>query len=93
MSDSKHTPGLWEIEPEMSAAKKRQVSAFSADGNRVLQIVIRSFRPDEDARLIAAAPVLLKMLKNIVAAVPRVLRDEGLLNDAEAVIAKAEGRA
>ena len=61
------TQGKWHHETELDAPSRRQVSAFSSDGNRVLQIVVHSFNPDEDARLIAAAPDLLAALEDMIA--------------------------
>lgn len=61
----KHTPGPWVDESELATPTSRQVSSFSRDGNRVLQVVVASSNLEEDARLIAAAPELLDALEKI----------------------------
>jgi len=60
---SKHTPGPWAIEDNPTINEQQQVAAFSEDGNRVLQIIVRSFNPKEDMSLIAAAPDLLNAVR------------------------------
>jgi len=64
--NTKITQGPWVNEDELGKAEMRQVSAFSPDGNRVLQIVVRSFNPDSDARIISAAPEMLNALREMV---------------------------
>lgn len=59
---SAHTPGPWIIEDNSTIQEGRQVAAFSDDGNRALQVIVRTFNPD-DLSLIAAAPDLLDALK------------------------------
>jgi len=69
--------------------------AFSDDGNRVLQVIVRTFTPD-DLHLIAAAPDLLNALQAIVKSLADQ-DDEGMIEhaqqmiDARAAIAKATG--
>ena len=91
---SKHTPGPWFVETiaRLSGREVTQVSAFSEDGNRILCCEVNSFNNIEDARLIAAAPDLLRALQNIIDST-----DEGnaaildsLVIDARAVIVKAK---
>ena len=64
------TPGPWLVETftRPDRGEVTQVSAFSEDGNRILCCVVQSFNEIEDARLIAAAPDLLRALQEIVAA-------------------------
>lgn len=90
MMESKHTPGEWVNEPELATSTSRQVSSFSRGGNRVLQIVVTSFNPEEDAFLISAAPDLLAALRPF-AENPDDW-DVDTVNAALAAISKAEGR-
>ena len=102
---SKHTPGPWVIDWNMS-----RLDIFSADATTLVSTLRRSAlssKMDEtakaNARLIAAAPDLLEALRNadklITQLMPGVrhiaLQDYGFLNDTlmanTAAIAKATG--
>lgn len=90
-----HTPGPWLPEWELSRGTFCQVAAFSTEGNRILRCAIESFRPVDDARLIAAAPDLLEALReaeSVVDALDRSGYSQGdVLAAIRAAIAKAEG--
>lgn len=94
MSTTNTTPGPWIVETftRPGRGEVTQVSAFSEDGNRILCCGVQSFNKIEDARLIAAAPDLLRALQNIINST-----DEGnaaildsLVIDARAAIVKAK---
>lgn len=83
----KHTPGPWGIGLNPTIPEGQQIEAFSEDGNRVLQVIVRTFNP-YDLHLIAAAPDLLEMLQEIVG---KSLLNGAMLKDARSTIAKATG--
>lgn len=87
-----HTPGPWVTEWELSKGAFCQVAAFSTEGNRVLRCAIESFRPGEDARLIAAAPDLLAALNEAFDFLGGVDDAGAIRATICAAIAKAEGR-
>jgi len=81
---SKHTPGPWEInEQYIIARSKRGLRTICQWG---------SYTDEPDARLIAAAPDLLKALKVLVALHGNGPGDSVSMDNARAAIAKAEGR-
>lgn len=59
---TQHTPGPWIVEDNPTIQEGKQIAAFSDDGNRALQVIVRTFKPD-DLSLIAAAPDLLDALQ------------------------------
>jgi hypothetical protein len=85
--EAEHTPGPWGIGLNPTIPEGQQIEAYSEDGNRVLQVIVRTFNPD-DLHLIAAAPDLLEMLQEIVG---KGLLNGAMLKDARSVIAKATG--
>jgi hypothetical protein len=62
---TKHTPEPWGIGLNPTIPEGQQIEAFSEDGNRVLQVIVRTFNPD-DLHLIAAAPDLLNALRMVL---------------------------
>jgi hypothetical protein len=98
MSEIKHTPGPWEWDDEVWAEydpEQRAPWLIGSDGQQVLTGRIKC-RTEADARLIAAAPDLLKTLtilvENIVHAMPSSALLAPVVN-ARAAIAKARGEA
>jgi hypothetical protein len=86
---TKHTPGPWGIGLNPTIPEGQQIEAFSEDGNRVLQVIVRTFNPD-DLHLIAALPELLDALVEMV----EIAEAQGhRVTRGRAAIAKAEGRA
>jgi hypothetical protein len=61
--NTQHTKGPWVTELNPTIAEGCQVSAYSDEGNRVLQVVVRSFNSDADRRLIVESPALLEALE------------------------------
>jgi len=86
------TGDAWVREKEQDEGVKRVVSAFSADGNRVLKITLESCFPDGDASMVVAAPALLDALENLVIGIGMGWDLDGMIEQAQAAIAKAEGR-
>ena len=89
----KHTPGPWHIGLNPTIPEKQQIEAFSDDGNRVLQVIVRTFNPD-DLHLIAAAPDLLAALRDMVNTLtdgPDESDIARVFNVSRAAIAKATG--
>lgn len=84
---NKHTPGPWGIGLNPTIPEGQQIEAYSEDGNRVLQVIVRTFNPD-DLHLIAAAHDLLEILQEIVG---KGLLNGAMLKDARSAIAKATG--
>ena len=88
---SKHTPGPWVV------ARNTPDAGYSVrtDGEGSFRwIAAMAGKGDTDAanaRLIAAAPELLAMLKRMIGAAEHG-RDGLALDDAKALIAKAEGK-
>lgn len=80
---AKHTPGPWTIQGSLIV------------GQGQYPITQLPIEPTEgtmaDARLILAAPELLKALKLAAACLKRKRFDEGHLDEINAAIAKAEG--
>lgn len=60
-----HTPGPWLVEHNSSIPERKQIEAVSEDGNRVLQIIVRSFNAKSDMNLVSAAPELLAVLQDL----------------------------
>jgi hypothetical protein len=87
---TKHTPGPWGIGLNPTIPEgQQQIEAFSEDGNRVLQVIVRTFNPD-DLHLIKAAPELLEALVEMV----EIAEAQGhRVTRGRAAIAKAEGQA
>lgn len=82
---SKHTSGPWFIDYEGGGAMGRRAMLENENGECVGYLYEAEF---EDERLIAAAPELLQMLKEIV---NKNLLNGAMLKDARAVIAEATG--
>lgn len=87
-----HTPGPWHAQnwTRHAAATVLVDDALAVTGKRV----IADCGTEADARLIAAAPDLLKLAYHIVSRLeygPGSNPNDGLLHDARAVIAKARG--
>ena len=85
---AKHTPGTWEVDTDIN-------TDVVSDGGIVADCGLFSGPVDEDeqianARLIAAAPELLKHLKIAMEYLPHVSIEWA--KKARATIAKAEGR-
>ena len=87
--ESKHTPGPWIIESNPTIFEGAQIAAYSEDGNRVLQVIVRSFNTAEDMALIAAAPNLLFQLR---AAANYIDTLGGVSTSYRTAIVKAEGK-
>lgn len=88
--EGKQTPGPWKI----GAIESGRAAVDGADGSEVT-----GFISPADARLIAAAPELLDVLKGLTAAGFAYVHGNGplrpfesRLDDAHAAIAKAEGK-
>lgn len=101
MSEVKHTPGPWGIE---STAWTHWVGPMRSDGRKVDDVVVYldhgpDYRPEynirafADARLITAAPELLKALENLANAASATtgFASPMFLGDARSAIAKAKG--
>ncbi|MBZ9888165.1 hypothetical protein LB559_09455 [Mesorhizobium sp. BR1-1-3] len=73
---SEVTSGPWIVEDIQVDGAHKQISAFGEDGNRILCIRLQSFNPDEDAGLVAAAPIMLAALKAIATPLEAVLDDQ-----------------
>lgn len=92
---SGHTPGPWEATNEIGAIG--QVVAMGAVVDGPSWFVNAPGRPVPDsevphnARLIAAAPDLLKAAKEVMAAVPNTDEEYAASLSLQAAIAKAEG--
>ena len=90
---TKHTPGPWGIGLNPTIPEGQQIEAYSEGGNRVLQVIVRTFNPD-DLRLIAAAPDLLAALRDMVNTLtdgPDESDIARVFNVSRAAIAKATG--
>ena len=84
---NKHTPGPWGIGLNPTIPEGQQIEAYSEDGNRVLQVIVRTFNPD-DLHLIKAAPELLEALVEMV----EIAEAQGhRVTRGRAAIAKAKG--
>ena len=85
---SAHTPGPWHVK------RNRVTTAIrDAKGHYIVDRVVKD--RDANAHLIAAAPELLEALRAIVAVIDHAPDREcaaGVLEQARAAIAKAEGR-
>lgn len=87
---SKHTPGPWAVEDD--------IFVYTHDGRCIVGAPGVNLTEDEaaaNASLIAAAPDLLQVLKRFVADAadyPAWQRPCAVVEEAEATIAKAEGR-
>ena len=88
---SKHTPGPWWIEKDGSAENNNEVNVVNgADGT----MIVYGQANDADARLIAAAPDLLKVLRMARAKIAAELQvmvmshtgPDGLIDDAAVVL-------
>ena len=91
---TKHTNEQWIIEINPTIPEGKQIAAFSEDGNRILQVVVRSFKADSDIALIAAAPKLLLALENMVGYVNDTATcnsDRAMVAAMRTVIAEAKG--
>ena len=89
MKETKHTPGPWFVGLNPTIPEGQQIEAFSEDGNRVLQVIVRTFNPD-DFHLIKAAPELLEALVEMV----EIAEAQGhRVTRGRAAIAKATGEA
>lgn len=88
-----HTPGPWKVKVDQYNAH----AIKGPDGKSVASVIQRRPEVSDNARLIAAAPDMLELLKGFVA-IEEDYRDklsvDGLrvLNGAIAVISRAEGR-
>ena len=98
-----HTPGPWEFKAIIAAPLDQRPSdeAFLScpdffgiiSGDKVIcEVVPAEWRPfpESDARLIAAAPELLRALKALRAQVPPYSLGSSLLGQVDDAIAKAE---
>jgi len=93
---TKHTHGPWDIGLNPTIPEGQQIEAYSEDGNRVLQVIVRTFNPD-DLHLIAAAPELLRVCIQAVTELEDCCAtpsdDWDFYEKLKAAIAKAEGQA
>ena len=80
-----HTPGPWKVEPPLSALNEYGYEVIR-DGVGICELG-RTEQDGANARLIAAAPDLLAMCKELLRAGTPSTKN---LHDLEAVIAKAE---
>lgn len=64
---NQHTQGDWMVEHNMTIPENFQVAAYSQDGNRSLQIIVRSHNQVADMKLVSAAPKLAKALHDLYA--------------------------
>lgn len=100
MSEGKHTPGPWKAEivpaDRFGPEYFRRVVDGNGDTLCLHGVALSSGEEAEaNARLIAAAPdllVVLKALRDECSGTPRAWVLVGLLTDASEAIAKAEGR-
>lgn len=89
-----HTPGPWRVLDLRPSDECISISCNSGIVCRVSNLVSKNPLTDEDAanaRLIAAAPELLRELKNLVEAVEFVDPGVYCLDEMKAAISKAEG--
>ncbi len=103
MSETKHTPGPWEIDRSGAYYKpcirhNGLIVAWLPNGARALLTGAGRRKAEEraDARLIAASPELLSACKNLVAAanckyMREAMEYEGYFDKARAAISAAEG--
>jgi hypothetical protein len=97
---SAHTPGPWEIAPQIAneGIWIERPNAKSGEPDEICHCTTATVPEGEataNARLIAAAPDLLTFAHNVIAALEENGADANLANmlaDAKATIAKAEGR-
>jgi hypothetical protein len=94
---NKHTPGPWEVFYK-TKYDEWHVSVPMSEGNMrwgLFDDGVRSENPEADARLIAAAPDLLKACKALELLFAPLARDctaADAIDKARAAIAKAEGQ-
>lgn len=93
MTASHHTPGPWHSEPEQASEGRNLAVCAPSNGWIVATIAPEDGRPLDaidhaNARLIAAAPVLLSLLKD---AHPHVADDALRGRIGRAIMAAAEG--
>lgn len=86
---SGHTPGPWTVEAD-SLGFPTKVTAQGFYGSQAL--IARTFGVLSNARLIAAAPELLEACKRLVERAAEDNPDDWAFIEAEAAIAKAEGK-
>lgn len=93
---STHTPGPWEIGRTNGGKVKIYAAGRGDDWSKWWIAQPLSARPkerDANARLIAAAPDLLKALKDVLEYMPSITAfQRERIRRAEAAIAKAEGK-
>jgi len=83
MTESKHTPGPWYIQPD-----RRYYVIYSEECGALADV--QADLPKANAQLIAAAPDLLVALEELIAA-PNKKRPAEVWEAARAAIAKARG--
>lgn len=97
MSETKHTPGPWKVDPRIRFSGEGGRNAYVEVASVVKAIwcaKVQTFTDDDgeyaaNANLISAAPELLSQLKSALACIEMVL---GNMDAMRAAIAKAEGR-
>lgn len=106
MSESKHTPGPWQVcgtrhTGDLKIGRDARLHMVGPDGDAVAAVFfdMKTGRGFRDARLIAAAPELLQALKGLLADIEDYQRINNLGGEnnhwqviSRAAIAKAEGR-
>lgn len=94
--ETKHTPGKWKAVSHSACAELDCMQIAEVAYMRVIPESggwpSRIGVPEDDARLIAAAPELLEALKDAVCALEVSGKDFCATEKARAAIAKAEGR-
>jgi hypothetical protein len=84
---TKHTPGPWEV---VKCSNDESSHVYSQPDKSEMYTTIAFTKKESDAKLIAAAPKLLKALKNLMQAIDDDTVDYSILEETRKIIFNAE---